>query len=90
MVDGYVHMRQTMGMAANRQKVYHDEDTATCFFKPSDWVSFTWNKPKSLQTLSCGWTGPFVMVVKVSPMLIIQSNLLQMARKRLSNVMNCS
>ncbi len=28
---------------------------------------FYWNKPKSLQTLSSGWTGPFVVVEKVTP-----------------------
>ncbi len=62
----YVHACQTMSIAANRQRVYHDEHTATCFFKPSDWVLY-WNKPKQLQTSSCGWTGPYFMVEKVSP-----------------------
>ncbi len=65
MVAAYVRARQTMGMAVNRQRVYHDEDTTTCFFKPGDWVLY-WNKPKSLQTLSSGWTEPFIMVEKVS------------------------
>ncbi len=55
-----------MGIAANRQRIYHDKDTATRFFKPGDWVLY-WNKPKSLQTLSSGWTGPFIMVEKVTP-----------------------
>ncbi len=36
------------------------------FFKPGDWVLYS-NKPKSLQTLYCGWIGPFVIVEKVSP-----------------------
>ncbi len=66
MVSAYVRAHQIMGIAANRQRVYHDEDRATRFFKPGDWVLY-WNKPKSLQTLSCGWTGPFVVVEKVTP-----------------------
>ncbi len=61
----YVCARHTMGIAANRQRVYHDENTATRFCKPGDWVLYR-NKPESLQTLSCGWTGPYVVVVKVS------------------------
>ncbi len=66
MVSAYVRARQTMCIAVNRQRIYHDEDTATRFFKPVDWVLY-WNKPKLLQTLSSSWTGPFVVVEKVSP-----------------------
>ncbi len=60
MVSAYIRERQTMGIAANRQRVYHDEDTATRFFKPGNWVLY-WNKPKSLQTLS---SGPYIVVEK--------------------------
>ncbi len=66
MVLVYVRAHQTMSIAANRQRIYHDEETATRFFKPGD-CFFYWNKPKSLQTLSSGWTGPFVVVEKVTP-----------------------
>ncbi len=65
MVAAYVRARQIMGTAANRQRIYHDEDTATLFLKPGDWVLY-WNKPRFQQTLSCGWTGPFIVVEKVS------------------------
>ncbi len=65
MVVAYVRARQIMGIAANRQRINHDEDTATPLFKPADWVLY-WNKLKSLQTLSCGWTGPYVVVVSIS------------------------
>ena len=65
MVAAYVRARQSMGVAASRQKVYHDEDTVMRFFKPGDWVLY-WNKPKSLKTLSCGWTGPYVVVKKLN------------------------
>ncbi len=53
MVATYVRASQTMAMAANRQRIYDDEDTATPFFKPGGWVLY-WNKPRSQQTLSCG------------------------------------
>ncbi len=66
MVAAYVRARQTMGIPANRQRIYHDKDTATHFFKPGDWVLY-WNKTRSQQTLSCGWTGPYVVIEKVSP-----------------------
>ncbi len=62
----YVCACLTMGMAASRQRVYHDKDTATHFFKPGDWFLY-WNKARSLQTLSCDWTGPYVMMENVSP-----------------------
>ncbi len=45
MVTTYVHAHQSMGMATNRHKVFHDEDTATHFIQPGDWVLY-WNKPK--------------------------------------------
>ncbi len=63
MVAAYVRACQTMGTEANKIFFYHDEDTATRFFKLSDWVLY-WNKSRSQQTLSCGWTGPFVVVEK--------------------------
>ncbi len=66
MVTAYVRARQTMGTAANRQRIYHDEDTVTHFVKPGNSVLY-WNKPRSQQTLLCGWTGPFVVVEKLSP-----------------------
>ncbi len=66
MVAAYVCACQTMGMAANRQRIYHGKGTATHSFKPGDWVLY-WNNPKSLHSLSNGWTGPFVMVENVSP-----------------------
>ncbi len=43
MVASYVRVHQTMGITANRQKVYHDEDTATHLFKPGDWLLY-WKK----------------------------------------------
>ncbi len=36
MVSAYVRASQTMGIAATRQRIYHDEDTATQFFKPGN------------------------------------------------------
>ncbi len=75
MVCAYVRACQTMGIAVNRQRIYHDEDTVTRFFKPGDWVLY-WNKAKSLQALSSGWTGPFIMVEKVTTV----DNTIQFAR----------
>ncbi len=51
MVLAYILAHQTMGIAANRQRVYHDKDMAARFFKPGDWFLY-WNKPMSLQKLS--------------------------------------
>ncbi len=53
MVATYVRAHQTMGIAANRQRIYHDEDTVRHFIKPGYWVLYL-NKPRSLHTLSCG------------------------------------
>ncbi len=66
MVVAYVLVRQTVSVAANRQKVYHDEDTAMPFFKPSN-LCLYWNKPKSQQTLFSSWTDPYLVVEKMSP-----------------------
>ncbi len=40
MVAAYVQARETMGKAANKQRVYHDEDNATRFSKPGDWILY--------------------------------------------------
>ncbi len=50
---------------ANRQKMYYERDTAPCHFKKGYWVIY-WHKPTAMQTLSSGWTGPFVVIEKVS------------------------
>ncbi len=66
MVSAYVRAGQTMGIPANIQRIFHDKDTATRFFKPVDWVLY-WNKPNSLQTLSSGGcTRHFVIEEKVT------------------------
>ncbi len=54
-----------MGNGASRQKIYYDRDTAPHHFKKGDWVIY-WHKPTAMQTLSSGWTGPFVVTDKVS------------------------
>ncbi len=40
-------------------------DTAPHHFAKIDWI-INWNKPTAMQTLSSGWTGPFVVIEKVS------------------------
>ncbi len=54
-----------MGEADIRQKMYYNRDTAPCHFKNGDWVIY-WHKPTAMQTLSSGWTGPYVVIEKVS------------------------
>ncbi len=54
-----------MGYAATRQKMYYDRDTAPRHFKKGDLVIY-WHKPTAMQTLSSGWTGPYVVIEKVS------------------------
>ncbi len=62
----YGRVCQAMGKADNRQKLFHDEDTTRRFFKLGNWVLYC-IKPKSLQTVPCGWTDPYVVVEKASP-----------------------
>ncbi len=65
MIDAYFRTRTCLGEAANRQKMYYDRDTSPRHFKKGDWVIY-WHKPTAIQTLSSGWTGPFVVTEKVS------------------------
>ncbi len=53
-----------MGEAANRQKICYDRDKTLPHFKKGDWVIY-WHKPTAMQTLSSGWTCPFVVTYKV-------------------------
>jgi len=74
MVDSYVRARYIMGLAAERQKACHDEDTAPRHFKVGDWV-LHYHKPSGAQTLNSGWTGPWVVVQKLSEVnYIIRQN----------------
>ncbi len=65
MVDAYFRMRNCLGDAATRQKMYYDRNTVPHHFNKGDWVIY-WHKPTAMQTLSSGWTGPFVVIEKVS------------------------
>ncbi len=65
MVDAYLRTRKCLGDAATRQNMYYDRDTAPRHFKRGDWVIY-WHKPNAMQTLSSGWTGPYVVIEKVS------------------------
>ncbi len=65
MVDVYFRTRKCLGDAATRQKMYYDRDTAPQHFKKGDWVIY-WHKPTAMQTLSSGWSGPYVVTEKVS------------------------
>ena len=66
MVDSYCRARIVMGVAAERQKIRHDENTAPRHYKVGDWVLF-WHKVAAKQTLHSGWTGPWVVVEKLGP-----------------------
>ncbi len=65
LVSAYFRTRKCLGDAAVRQKMYYDRDTAPRHFKKGDWVIY-WHKPTAMQTLSSGWTGPFIVAEKVS------------------------
>ncbi len=65
MVDAYFRTMTCLGKAANRQKMYYDTDITPRHFKKGDWVIY-WHKPTAMQTLSSGWTVPFVVTEKVS------------------------
>ncbi len=58
LIDAYFRTRTCLGEAANRQQMYYDK-------KKEDWVIY-WHKPTAMQTLSSGWTGPFVVTEKAS------------------------
>ncbi len=65
MIDAYFRTRTCLGEAASRQKMYYDRDTYPRHFKKGDCVIYL-HKPNTMQTLSSGWTGPFVVTEKVS------------------------
>ncbi len=65
LIDAYFRTRTCLGEAANRQKKYYDRDTTPRHFKKGDWVIY-WHKPTAMQTLSSGWTGPSLVMEKVS------------------------
>ncbi len=65
LVDAYFSIRKCLGEAAVRQKMYYDRDTAPRHFKKGDWVIY-WHRPTAMQTLSSGWTGPFLVTERVS------------------------
>ncbi len=65
MVDAYFRTWKCLDDAAIRQKMYYDRDTAPHHFKKGDWVIY-WHKPTAMQTLSSGWTCPYVVIKKVS------------------------
>ncbi len=65
LVDAYFRTRNCLGDAAVRQRMYYDRDTVPRHFKKGDWVIYS-HKPTAMQTLSSGWTSPFIMTEKVS------------------------
>jgi len=58
--------REVMGVAAEQQKRFHDEDTAPRSFNPGDVVWF-FEKRLGARSLGSGWTGKYVVVEKVGP-----------------------
>ncbi len=65
LVNAYFRTRKCLGDAAVRQKMYYERDTTPHHFKKGDLVIY-WHKPTAMQTLSIGWTSPFVVTQKVS------------------------
>ncbi len=65
MVDAYFRTWKCLGNAAARQNMYYDRDTALGHFTKGDWV-IDGHKLTAMQTLSSGWTSPFVLTDKVS------------------------
>ncbi len=65
LIDPYFRTRTSLGEAANRQKMYYDRDTTPHHLKKGDWFIY-WHKPTTMETLSSGWTGPFIVTEKVS------------------------
>ncbi len=52
-------------MQLTDKKMYYDRATTHRHFMKEDWVIY-WHKPTAMQTLSNGWTSPFVVTEKVS------------------------
>ncbi len=60
MVDAYFNARQCLGEDAFRLNIYCERDTTPHHFGKGDWVIY-WHKPTSMQTLSSGCRGTFVV-----------------------------
>ncbi len=65
MVDAYFKTRKCLGDEAVRQKMYYDRNTTPHHFKKGDCVIY-WHKLTTVQTLSSGRTGLFVVTEKGS------------------------
>ena len=53
------------GEAAKRQKYYYDRGLKARSYEPNSWV-WRWYPPKINQALGLGWTGPYLVIEKMS------------------------
>ena len=56
---------QTLGIAAKRQKFYYDKGLKPRKYRKGDWV-WRWYPPYANQKLKLGWTGPYLVVDRIS------------------------
>ena len=56
---------QTLGIAAKRQKFYYDKGLKPRKYRKGDWV-WRWYPPTANQKLKLGWTGPYLVVDRIS------------------------
>ncbi|CAG2243564.1 unnamed protein product [Mytilus edulis] len=65
MREAYKNVYDHSGQAAQRQKLYYDRGLKVRKFEPNCWV-WRWYPPKVNQTLGLGWTGPYLVIEKIT------------------------
>ncbi|CAG2184718.1 unnamed protein product [Mytilus edulis] len=65
MREAYKNVYDHSGQAAQRQKLYYDRGLKVRKFEPNCWV-WRWYLPKVNQTLGLGWTGPYLVIEKIT------------------------
>lgn len=63
--DAFYLVYEHSGQAARRQKLYHDKGLKARSYETNSWV-WRWYPPKINQTLGLGWTGPYLLLEKLS------------------------
>ncbi|CAC5426234.1 unnamed protein product [Mytilus coruscus] len=65
LTEAYKHVYDHSGQAAQRQKSYYDRGLKVRKLEPNCWV-WRWYPPKRNQTLGLGWTGPYLVIEKIT------------------------
>ena len=66
--NSFRHARESLKQAASRQKKYYDQKAGESGFKIGDWV-YRWYPPAAHGKFSSGWTGPYLVIQRLSDLL---------------------